>query len=82
MFDQVTGLLTDGETAFGSQAEIDVDLAGVQRADSAGLALLLEWALTARAAGRTVRYRNMPAALASLAGISEVSTLLGSPDGS
>ncbi len=78
VFDSAAQLLAAGDAAFGSRPEAEVDLAGVGRVDSAGLALLLEWSLTARGAGRTIRYRNMPDALASLAGISEVSELLGS----
>ena len=54
-----------------------MDLARVARVDSAGLALLLEWSLAARTAGRGLRYRNIPPALASLAGISDVAELLG-----
>lgn len=77
VFDQVTHLLGAGDVAFGALAEADIDLAEVARVDSAGLALLLEWSVAARDAGRVVRYRNMPAGLVSLAGISEVSELLG-----
>jgi phospholipid transport system transporter-binding protein len=76
VFDSAPQLLAAGEAAFGGRSEAEVDLAGVGRVDSAGLALLLEWSLSARGAGRTIRYRNMPDALASLAGISEVSGLL------
>jgi phospholipid transport system transporter-binding protein len=36
------------------------DLAGVTLADSAGVALLLEWSRLARASGRDVRFTNTP----------------------
>jgi phospholipid transport system transporter-binding protein len=76
VFGTVPALLGAGDAAFGALAQADVDLAGVGRVDSAGLALLLEWSVRARGAGRTLRYRNAPAALAALAGISEVEGLL------
>ena len=37
------------------------DLAGVTLADSAGVALLLEWSRMARASGREARFINTPA---------------------
>jgi phospholipid transport system transporter-binding protein len=76
VFDDAARLLAEGDAAFGSLQQAEVDLARVVRADSAGLALLLEWSVEARAAGRALRYRNMPPAIASLAGISDVAELL------
>ncbi len=38
-----------------------IDLAGVTLADSAGVALLLEWTRMARASGREIRFTNTPA---------------------
>ena len=77
VFENAARLLEAGDAAFGGKPEIEVDLAAVGRVDSAGLALLLEWAVAARAAGGAVRYRNLPAGAAALAGISDVSELLG-----
>ena len=75
-FDDAARLLAEGDAAFGALKEAELDLAGVARVDSAGLALLLEWSLAARAAGQSLRYRNIPSAIASLAGISDVAELL------
>ena len=69
-------LLAEGDAAFRELPAVEVDLARVARVDSAGLALLLEWSLSARDAGREIRYRNIPASVASLAGMSEVAALL------
>ena len=74
-------LLDEGDTAFAGLERVEVDLARVARVDSAGLALLLEWSLSARTAGRTLRYQNIPPAVASLAGISEVAELLAPSSG-
>ena len=75
-FTDAARLLAEGEAAFGSLGRVEIDLARVARADSAGLALLLEWSLAARDAGRSLAYRNVPPAIASLAGISDVAELL------
>ncbi len=80
VFESAPRLLDEGDAAFGSGKSVEVDLAAVRRVDSAGLALLLEWSICAREAGYTLRYRNMPDPLASLAAISGVSELLGSAD--
>ncbi len=76
VFEGVPELLVAGEAAFGKLPQADVDLTRIGRIDSAGLALLLEWSVAARAAGRAIRYRNLPPALSTLAGISDVSELL------
>lgn len=61
---------------FAKLKEVDVDLVGVTRCDSAALALLLEWAGRAQRGGSVLRYRNLPAALLAIAAISEVEDLL------
>lgn len=73
----VTGLRGAGLHAFarGSGA-IEVDLAGVQRADSGALALMVDWLAWARTAGRTLRYTSVPDALLALARLSGVDELL------
>ncbi len=76
LFDNSAGLLAEGEAAFGAEPRAEIDLAQVGRVDSAGLALLLEWSVTARAGGRTVVYRNAPPLLGALAGISDVAEFL------
>jgi len=44
-----------------SDGPLVFDLAGVTLADSAGVALLLEWSRMARGAGREIRFINTPA---------------------
>jgi len=81
VFGNAARLLAEGERAFEPLQSVEVDLAGVTRADSAGLALLIEWSLAARDAGRRVGYCNVPPAVASLAGISDVSELIAPASG-
>ena len=55
---------------------LEIDCSGVSAADSAGLAVLIDWLAAARAARRTLRYSGLPAGLAALGRISEVQELL------
>ena len=53
-----------------------IDCAGVTRADSAGLAVLLDWLAWGRRRSRPVSLENLPASLIAIAKISEVDGLL------
>ena len=56
--------------------ELHVDLGGVTRADSAGLALLVDWLAWAKGAGRRLSFSRLPAELLALARLSELDSLL------
>jgi phospholipid transport system transporter-binding protein len=61
----------------GSRAErIVVDCSAVTRADSAGLAVLLDWLAWGLRRSRAVSLENLPAPLVAIARISEVDGLL------
>jgi len=75
-FDSVTELLQQSKTLFTDANAVNIDLSAVTHADSAGLALLLDWLRYGKQHNKTVRYQNLPAQLRSLAAISEVETLL------
>jgi ABC-type transporter Mla MlaB component len=81
----------NGELTFNSTPEIyrqkishfqqdwsvmEVDLGGVDRSDSSGLALLLEWQAMAKQKKRTLRIINSPANLLMLAKLCEADILL------
>lgn len=60
-----------------SRAErIVIDCSGVTRADSAGLAVLLDWLAWGRRKSRPITLENLPASLVAIAKISEVDGLL------
>jgi len=61
---------------FRDYAVIELDLSGVRRADSAGLALLLEWVTWARHNAREIAFHHIPAQLMAIAEISEVDDML------
>lgn len=57
-------------------AELTIDLSGVSSADSAGLALLIDWLARARAGHKTLHYVDPPEALRALARLSDVEPLI------
>jgi phospholipid transport system transporter-binding protein len=75
-FGTVTRLLPLGSAAIAAGQATIIDLRGVADSDSSGLALLIEWVSVAKAAGRSLRYENMPRQLHQLARLSEVDGLL------
>lgn len=71
----VPELLKQGDLCSGSDGEIRVDLQGVKHADSAGVALLIEWQRVAHRQQRSVRFQNIPPqmlAIARLCGVDEL----------
>ena len=74
-FANVPALYEDAELGF-SAGQISVDLADVRHADSAGLALLLEWLRHARAVGCEIVYLHIPPQLQSLIDVSGLDHLI------
>lgn len=70
--------LASGIAAFSAATgnPIEVDFAAVGAADSAGLAVLIEWLAWGRRNGRELRYSRVPEAICAIARISEVESLL------
>lgn len=71
-FTSVVSLREQGLAAFGTAREVCLDLAQVGRANSAGLALLLEWLALARRRQVHLRILNLPESLAALARMSNL----------
>lgn len=73
-------LRSAGQAAFAAATgEVVVDLSGVQRADSAGLAVLIDWLAWAQTAGRRLSFIAVPTAILALARLSNVEDLLQGP---
>jgi phospholipid transport system transporter-binding protein len=71
----VPALLDEGVAQLRDGVEV-VDFAAVTEVDSAALALALAWLRAARAAGRPIRFANLPAAMGNLARLYAVDGLL------
>ncbi len=74
-FETVRVLLQQSKTLFGGQPEVEVDLSGVSRADSAGLALLLEWMAEAAQRDASLVLKGMPDSLLAVAKLCQIESL-------
>ena len=75
-FDTAERILHASEALFEQHTRLEVDLSGVTRADSAGLALLLEWITWANHTVREIRFAGMPERVLAIAKTTEVDPLL------
>jgi phospholipid transport system transporter-binding protein len=76
VFSTASDLLDVSRGVFAAGAATSIDLAGVTRVDSAGLALLLEWLRWGWAEGRAVRFTALPEKLLAIARLSGVEEML------
>lgn len=73
-FATVPGVLAEGSAWInGNPSGLTVDLKGVTRTDSAGVALMLEWLRLARAADRPLHFVNLSDQLIHLIRVSGLS---------
>ncbi len=75
-FKTVESILDASEKPFAEHTRLEVDLSGVTRSDSAGLALLLEWITWANHTVREIRFTEMPERVLAIAKTTEVDALL------
>jgi phospholipid transport system transporter-binding protein len=75
-FHSVGSLLGEGERLFSAEPAVRIDLQDVRQANSAGLALLLEWLARARRRDQRLEIVNLPESLASIAAITNLAGLL------
>lgn len=69
-------ILRTSEEMFEPHTRIEVDLFGVSKTDSAGLALLLEWITWANHTVREIRFVGVPERIDAIARTTEVDHLL------
>ncbi len=77
-FETVSALLEQSRSTLFAEpaARIELDLGGVSRADSAGLALLLQWMRMARELNCEIRFQRLPQQLLAIARPAELEPLL------
>ncbi len=75
-FDTVASILRESTEQFAGHTMLDVDLGGVTRTDSAGLALLLEWITWANHTVREIHFRRIPEKITNIAHTGDVEELL------
>ena len=77
-FESVAGVLRHAGAMMAGEPRLEVDLRDVSRADSAGLALLVEWLRESQHAGNKIVFINVPDQLLSIArvcGLDEILSL-------
>lgn len=75
-FESATHALAESHKLFADHKKLQLDLSGVESADSAGLALLVEWTGWAKREKRKLSFTNVPRQAVALAKISEVDEIL------
>lgn len=75
-FATVGDILARSAGFFEKGAKLLFDLEGVERTDSAGMALLVEWMRTAERTGARVRFIHLPDNLWAIARVSGVTEML------
>jgi phospholipid transport system transporter-binding protein len=74
-FDNVPQIWEESRAMFTRAPGLTLDLSGITRTDSAGLALLIEWMRLARESRKPIAFKNVPAqmqALIEASGLTEV----------
>lgn len=69
-------ILKSSESLFRQHTALEIDLSGVGTADSAGLALMLEWKAQSAQRGAAIQFIAIPNSLLAVAETSEVSDLI------
>lgn len=75
-FATVSGLLKSTPRRFFEGGDVRLDLSGVTRADSAGLALLVEWLRESANRGRSIDFLHMPEQMLSIARVCGLADIL------
>ena len=75
-FANAESILQASEEPFAARSSIELDLGAVTDADSAGLALMLEWTALLRSRGGEIRFAAVPKSLLAIAKTTEVNELL------
>ena len=75
-FETAEEILRASEAPFEEHTQLEIDLSQVEAADSAGLALLLEWVTWANHSVREIRFTGIPEKIQAIAQTTEVEGLL------
>lgn len=75
-FALVVDLLNSSRRFFSGQTDLVFDLSGVEKTDSAGLALMVEWMVMAQESGQTISFREVPKQMLDIARVSGLDGVL------
>ena len=75
-FGTVEALWQQANGQFQAYPSVRIDLSAVDRADSAGVALLVEWLREAKARGQSLQFVNTPAQMLAIFRVTDLEDLL------
>jgi phospholipid transport system transporter-binding protein len=75
-FNEVETVLNDSHVFFDGQADLVFDLDQVDKTDSAGLALLLDWMKMAKKSGQSIGFKKIPKQMLDIAHVSGLDDIL------
>jgi phospholipid transport system transporter-binding protein len=75
-FGLVSDLLRTSKSFFVGKAPLVFDLGGVEKTDSAGLALLVEWMVMAKKSGQEISFQRIPKQMLDIAKVSGLDEIL------
>jgi phospholipid transport system transporter-binding protein len=75
-FDSVVSLWRESERLFPSRSALTIDLAGVNRSDSAGVALLVEWLRQAKQRRQSLQFTQVPSQMQALIEVADLTQFL------
>lgn len=75
-FGLVTDLLKSSQQFFVGQDDLVFNLGRVEKTDSAGLALLVEWMVMAEESGQTISFQEIPKQMLDIARVSGIDEIL------
>ncbi len=76
IFESVPSLWTKSKLLFAPFQTLEIDLGAITRADSASIALLVEWTRAAQAQGKSIRFFRLPVQMGAMIEVSDLDGLL------
>jgi len=73
---EVTEVLKHSKEFFNGNEGLIFDLKGVDKADSSGLSLVVEWMGMAKRSGQTIAFKNIPEQMLEIARLSGLDAIL------
>lgn len=75
-FGLVADLLKSSQRFFSGEGDLVFNLSGVNKTDSAGLALLVEWVVMAKKSGQALSFQDIPKQMLDIARVSGLDEIL------
>ena len=75
-FTEVTELLKSSKFLFNGQGDLTFDLSAVEKSDSSGLALLVEWMSMAKKSSQGISFQGIPKQMLDIARVSGLDKVL------